>query len=157
TDEMAILQAMLTLTNESLQMRFGPELLALRVGGAGLAAAFVSGKVAGGKVATSIGAKVGVKVAAKAGAKTAAKVAGVATAGGAGAFACGPLGWICGPVAAGVAWLTLDYGIVKTEELFSRPEFEAELRRLVDAQKQMIKQELIHRYDAVLDAVSTRL
>ena len=157
SEELVLLQGILTLTSESLQLRFGPELLALRVGGAGLAAAFVSGKIAGGKVATSIGAKVSVKMAAKAGAKTAAKLAGVGAAGGAGAFACGPLGWVCGPVAAGVAWLTLDYGIIKLEELFSRAEFEAELRGLVDAQKQTIKQELIHRYDAVLDAVSTRL
>src|SRR5262245_12449779 len=84
-------------------------------------------------------------------------VAGAGAAGGAGAMACGPFGWLCGPVAAGITWFTLDYGIVKLDELFSREEFEVELRQLVDAQKRAVKEELVRRYDAVLDAISSRL
>jgi len=85
-------------------------------------------------LAKKMGGKLAVKAAAKAGSKWAA----AGTMAGAGALACswtGPGAGICAAAGGVGAWFLTDFAMVKLDELWSREEFEAYLRTMVDEQK----------------------
>jgi len=105
-------------------------------------------------IAKKIAAKLAIKTAAKAGGKWAA----VGTAGGSGAFLCswsGPGSAVCGIIGGIGAWLITDYTIVKLDEYWTRDEFEADLRLMLDeqkaAQKAALEQALVLKATAVQD------
>ena len=82
--------------------------------------------------------KLGTAIAAKATAKGAVKGGATLAGAGGGAALCawaGPFAAICGAGGGIVAWLLADGAIVNIAELFSRDEFEDDLRRPVDEHK----------------------
>lgn len=100
---------------------------------------------AGGiKVVTkTIAKKLAAKITIKAAAKTAGKGAGAMTGATVGAAACawtGPGAFVCGVVGGVVAWFATDAVIVNIDEFFNRDEFEAELRALIDADREEKRQ-----------------
>lgn len=98
-----------------------------------MASAAVTGGAA--KAATAGMAKALVKkIAAKTTAKAAGKLGATIAGGGAGALACswaGPVAVACGAAAGIAAWFAVDAAIVRLDEVFTRPDFEAELCALV--------------------------
>lgn len=96
----------------------------------------------GAKAAAAALGKALVKGVAKIAAKTAAKplgMGGVAAAGAAVGSAGGPPGALIGGViGATIGWFTMDYAIVKVDELISRDAFEADLHLLIDAEKELL-------------------
>lgn len=98
----------------------------------------VTGKAAVAAMAKVMAKKIGAKLAVKAAAKGGGKLAAATGGAGVGAAACswaGPGAGLCA-LAGGVgAWLIADYGIVKLDEFWSRADFEADLRQMVDDQK----------------------
>lgn len=97
----------------------------------GIVAVKASAKI----VAKKIAAKLSIKAAAKAGGKWVAAGTGAGT----GAAVCswsGPGAGLCAAAGGVGAWLVADYGIVKLDEYWNRDDFEAELRFMVDEQKE---------------------
>ena len=93
-----------------------------------------------------IAAKLAAKVTAKAAAKGALKGGGVLAAAGGGGALCawgGPLALACGAIGGIGAWLLADAAIVNLDEFFTRDEFEATLRDLVDQHKTDTKQRVL--------------
>ena len=89
--------------------------------------------------------KLGTAIAAKATAKGAVKGSAALAGAGGGAAMCawaGPFAAICGAGGGIVAWLLADGAIVNIAELFSRDEFEDDLRRLVDEHKAETKRRI---------------
>lgn len=122
------------LTRRSLadaKMRFAVSapLNATAAAGTGLAV-----KTAVKAVAKKMAGKMAVKTAGKAGGKWVA----AGTGAGAGALACswaGPGAGLCAAAAGVGAWFATDFAMVKLDELWSRKEFEADLRKMVYDQK----------------------
>jgi hypothetical protein len=94
-----------------------------------------------GAVSAKIIAKTATKLAAKSAIKTSAKMAASGTAATAG-LACGPLAFICAPVAGGVAWFGTDALIVSVDEYMNRDEFKQEILQMIDKEKKAIKDQL---------------
>lgn len=156
-EESKLLTNVFQLTVESVNTRFSGELLALRAGGAGVAAAITAGSLAGKKAATSIATKVAAKASAKAAAKVAANNATAITSGLVATGLCivlGPLAPVCGIVTAVIVWFSMDYVIVKLDEAMHRTEFKADIRRLIDDQKASITAQLQGNYEKILTGIS---
>ena len=93
-----------------------------------------------------IAAKLAAKITAKAAAKGAVKGGSLlAGAGGGGALCAwgGPLALACGAIGGIGAWFLADAAIVNLDEFFTRDEFEATLRDLVDRHKAGTKQRIL--------------
>lgn len=132
-----------TLTMDSLYARMK---VTLPVG----AATSVGVALVGKNVAKIIAYKIAQKLALKVLAKTSTKWTTSLTAGGSGAALCswsGPGAAVCGIVGGITAWIVTDYTIVKLDEYWTRDEFEADLRLMLDeqkaAQKEALKQALL--------------
>jgi len=79
--------------------------------------------------------KLATKIAAKSAAKVAGKVGASLAGAGAGTLACswaGPGAVLCGVVAGGVTWFTVDAVIIRIDSYFNRPDFEKELAQMVE-------------------------
>lgn len=96
----------------------------------------------GAKAAAAALGKALVKGLTKIAAKSAAKPLGIGSAAAAGAAAGsagGPPGALLGGlIGATLGWFTMDYAIVKIDELISREDFEADLHRLIDEEKEVL-------------------
>jgi hypothetical protein len=160
-EEMGLLGSALELTVQDMQARFGEVSLGLRgLGAAGGAAAAgtLLAKGSGAKLSGAIATKLAGKVAVKAGSKAAVKAAGI----GGGAAAGAAIGSVVpgvgtavgGVVGAVAAWLITDKVVVEADELFNRDRFEADLRAMLDTEKQRIKTDLQAGYDAYLSRIS---
>lgn len=91
-------------------------------------------KLASGAMAKSIAAKLAIKVAAKTGGKWVAAGTGAS----AGAALCswsGPGAGVCAAVGGVGAFLLVDSGIMMLDEFWSRDDFEANMRRMIDESK----------------------
>ncbi len=118
----------------------------------------MAGTAIGVKIVGTIAAKMGTKMLSKGAVKGGAKIAASGEAAAAGTL-CGPLAWICAPIAAGIVWFGSDKVILKIDEKLHRKKLKAELTKLVDAQKEKLKAELSNAYanrfskdsDALLD------
>lgn len=87
---------------------------------------------------TSMASKIAIKLASKAAAKTGGKWAATGAGASSGAVLCswaGPGAGFCAAAGGVGAWIVADYGIVKLDEYWNRAEFEADLRAMVDQQK----------------------
>ena len=96
------------------------------------------------KIAKVIVVKLSSKAAAKIVAKTSAKSAAKLAAAGGGGLAggwCGPAAIVCSPVLALGAWLAVDVAIVSGDEYFNRDEFRSEIIKLLNQQRDVLKQE----------------
>lgn len=97
-----------------------------------------------------IGAKLAAKVSAKAAAKGALKGGSVLAGVGGGGALCawgGPLALACGAIGGIGAWFLADAAIVNIDEFFTRDEFEATLRDLVDQHKAGTKQRILQAFE----------
>lgn len=96
----------------------------------------------GAKAAAAALGKALVKGVAKIAAKSAVKPLGIGGAAAAGAAAGSPAGppgaVIGGVVGAALGWFTMDYAIVKIDELISREAFEADLHALIDGEQELL-------------------
>lgn len=101
-----------------------------------MASAATAGVIVSARVGASAAARVASGSAFRVGAQAlgraaASRLGAVATGAGAGASVClwgGPLAFVCGIGAAGVAWFTIDYGVLRLQELVRRDDMEAEIR-----------------------------
>ncbi|UWQ47203.1 hypothetical protein [Leisingera aquaemixtae] len=97
------------------------------------------GTFTGIKVSTkAMAKKIAAKLAAKAAAKTGGKWAATGVGAGAAAAACswtGPGAGLCAAVGGIGAWIVTDAGILMLDEFWTRNDFEADLRTLVEQQK----------------------
>lgn len=96
----------------------------------------------GAKAAAAALGKTLVKGLAKVAAKSAAKPLGMGGAAAAGAAA-GSLGGppgaaVGGAIGAVVGWFSMDYAIIKVDELVNRDRFEADLHLMIDAEKELL-------------------
>jgi len=91
--------------------------------------------------------KLATKIAGKAAAKGAVKATGIGGGAASGAAICSPGGPIasilCGVGAAAVIWFGTDAAIVHLDEYFNRDEFEAELRAMVDENRDAVRAEML--------------
>ena len=96
----------------------------------------------GAKAAAAALGKTLVKGLAKVAAKSAAKplgIGGVAAAGAAAGSVVGPPGAaVGGAIGAVVGWFSMDYAIIKVDELMNRDRFEADLHLMIDAEKELL-------------------
>lgn len=96
----------------------------------------------GAKAAAAALGKTLVKGLAKVAAKSAAKplgMGGAAAAGAAAGSVGGPPGAaVGGAIGAIVGWFSMDYAIIKIDELVNRDRFEADLRLMIDAEKELL-------------------
>ncbi|TVP79977.1 MAG: hypothetical protein EA353_05005 [Puniceicoccaceae bacterium] len=79
--------------------------------------------------------KLAAKIAAKSAAKMAGKLGTSLAGAGAGALVCswaGPGAVLCGAVAGGVTWFTVDAVIISIDSYFNRPDFENDLAEMVE-------------------------
>ncbi len=107
-------------------------------------------------IAVKLAAKAGSKLVAKGAIKMGAKVtasAGAATAGG----VCGPLVWICAPVAATLAWFGTDAVIIAGDEYLNREEFKKEILNTINEQKMAIKERYKNLYAKTFEKLSIEL
>ena len=143
--ELGLLSSVVTLSSEDALKRFGGSDLLVKGAGAVVGAGAVAAVVA-----KTLGKKLSAKIAAKVAGKTTVKAAGFGAGAATGATSgllCGPAAWICAPLAAvavGTAfWLVTDKAVVEMDEYLNRDAFEAELRLVIDAEKQRIKATLV--------------
>lgn len=102
------------------------------------AAASVGGALATKALAKVLAEKIAAKMALKLGVKAGGKLATTATGAGSGALICswmGPGAALCGIVGGGVAWVASDVAMIKLDEAWSRGDFEADLRRMLEDRK----------------------
>jgi hypothetical protein len=98
-----------------------------------------TGGFASATLATAIAAKIATKVAAKTALGLAVKSTGI----GGGAATGAAIGAVLGPVGAGVggaiggavAWIAVDSAIIRLDKAFNREEFEADLRMMIDEER----------------------
>lgn len=105
------------------------------------------------KIATKITSKIALKSASKAMAKGAGKIAAKSASSASAAASgtiCGPLFWICSPVAATIAWFGTDKIIIEADEYLNRDKFKKELTDLIDKKKEQIKARLKDQYKDTL-------
>ncbi len=98
-------------------------------------------------VTRTLGRKVLLSIGRKTAAKTAARGTGIGSGAGAGAAigsVLGPPGAVAGGIIGGVAsWLAVDYAVISIDEYFNRAEFEAELKALVDTERDAMRTVLL--------------
>ncbi|WP_167623612.1 hypothetical protein [Paracoccus sp. AK26] len=96
-------------------------------------------------IAKTVAKKASSQLAAKVAAKGAVKSGSVLTGAGAGATVCsfaGPAAVACGAGGALVAWIAVDAAVINIDELLNRDEFDADLRAMVDTERQRVKDTL---------------
>jgi len=101
------------------------------------------------KIATTISTKLATKATAKLAVKGVAKATIKASSTGAAAAAgavCGPLVWICAPVAATVVWFGTDSAIIAGDEYLHRDELKREILTTLDSEKIELKQTIQKHY-----------
>jgi hypothetical protein len=96
-------------------------------------------------VTAKIIAKTASKLALKSAIKSTAKITASTTAGTAG-LGCGPLAWICSPVAATVAWFGTDALIISADEYMNRDVFKQDLIAMLDIEKKALTEKLQNAY-----------
>lgn len=98
-------------------------------------------------VSRALGRKVLIAIGRKTVAKTAARGTGIGSGAGAGAAIgaiLGPPGAVAGGIIGGVAtWFAVDYAVISIDEYFNRTEFEAELRVLIDEERNALRTVLL--------------
>ncbi len=101
--------------------------------------------IIGGKIATKAGGKILTKGTAKIGATSGAAAAGTL---------CGPLAWICSPVAATVVWFGSDAALISVDEYMNRDEFKKEITTMIDEQKNELTDKIKSLYSKQFSADS---
>jgi len=164
TEDLTLFDSAVALTIEDMQTRFDGFSLTMR--GVGASASSVSaGAVMARNVSKRLSQKIGEKVlartAVKTGGKTGARLLGIGGGGAAGGLFGSfvpVIGTITGAVVGAVVGLitavATDAVVVNVDEHFNRPAFEAELRSMIDAEKQRIKNDLKSGYEKMMSAVS---
>lgn len=111
-------------------------------------------------ISALIAKKMATKIAAKVAIKGVTKGGGVLTGAGGGALLCswsGPGAALCGIIGGTAAWLLTDAAIVNIDEYYNRPEFEVELRIMIDddrrAKEMMIQAALVRKASAMDEAL----
>ncbi len=105
----------------------------------------ILGTTIGAKIALAISAKIAAKAVTKAAGKVALKTTSKFATSGAAAAAglwCGPLFWVCSPVAATAAWFGTDAIVVTADEMLNRDDFKIEIISSLDESKNEIKYNL---------------
>ena len=109
----------------------------------GTVMATVGGAAAIKAVSAAIAAKVATKVAAKAAGKGVAKGTGILGGAGLGALGgswAGPVGAaVGGAIGGAVAWFAVDAAVITIDEYFSREDFEADLRVMIDEHRSVVR------------------
>ncbi len=158
--ELELINKTLAITLEDTKQRFSHTLMTVRVAGVGVAGAGSALLVAGsGKLlAKTVSKKAATKVLTKLAAKTAVKATGISGGAAAGAAIGGAAGSVvplignaAGAVVGGIiggvaAWVVTDKIIIEVDEYLNRPEFEAELKALIDEEKSVMKTRLKELY-----------
>ena len=111
----------------------------------------------GAKVINVISAKLATKAASKLVAKGAIKIGAKVSAAGSGAAAgtlCGPLIWICSPIAATIAWFGTDAAIIAGDEYLHREEFKREIIASIDKQKRALREKIKNSYFLSFEKIS---
>jgi hypothetical protein len=149
-DDMNVMTKTLQLTTQDVKNRF-TSLEYTTIRGAGVAIGF---SATGNVLAKTMGKKLAAKIAAKTAVKATAKGATILGGAGTGAATCavgGPVAaGVCGVVGGILSWFAVDKVIVEIDEHFNREDFEKELRKMVDEQKQEIKSGLKASYSTVI-------
>jgi ribosomal protein L7Ae-like RNA K-turn-binding protein len=112
------------------------------------------------KVVQVISAKLAAKTIAKIATKSVAKVStkGAVSSGAAAAgLTCGPLAWLCSPIAAGVAWFGTDAIIVSGDEYFNREEFKQEILVSLREQRKFLKKNYKEAYMKEFSKLSVKV
>jgi hypothetical protein len=115
------------------RVKFDASIVAAAATGVGVMKATMA--VAAKKLTTKIAAK----AVAKAAAKGAAKIGGAGTGLATGTLLCawsGPFAAACGVAGAVVGWLAVDTAVVNLDEYFNRDEFEADLRNIINKDRE---------------------
>jgi len=123
-----------SVTRQALQDAQERMLVTVPVSTAAAVGTAASVKVAATVIAKKFAAKLAIKAAAKTGGKWAAAVTGA----GVGAAICSPTGpgaGFCAALGGVGAWFLADSAIVRIDEYWTRDEFEADLRKMIDDQK----------------------
>jgi len=107
------------------------------------------------KITAIILAKTTAKGAVKASAKLASKSAAVSTGALAG-LGCGPLAWLCSPIAAGALWVATDGVVVSGDEYLNRDEFKLEIIRALNDSKRSLKLSYQKTYQKALQDISDK-
>jgi len=121
----------------------------------------VAGAVVGRRAVRFAGKEIAERVFRTFARRIAAKVALRGGGVGGGAAAGAAVGAILGPPGAAVGaaagaiggWLAMDYGLIKLEEAFTRDQFEADLRAMIDAEKAQFRDALQAAIDVKADAI----
>ena len=108
------------------------------------------------KIASRIAAKSFTKIVVKSSAKMATKILSSSAAAATG-LTCGPLAWICAPIAAGVTWLSVDYIFVTVDEVRSRAAMRQEVIAILKREKLSLKNEYKKFYLAEFKRVNEAL
>lgn len=110
-----------------------------------LGKSLIVGTAIAGKITLALSSKIAARVITKASSKlavkTGSKLATSGAAAGAG-LSCGPLFWICSPVAATAAWFGTDAIIVTADEKLNREKFKNEIMISLNESKDEIKYNL---------------
>lgn len=105
-------------------------------------------------IAKPIAGKILASTAVKAAAKGAGKVTGIggtAAAGAAAGSLLGPVGAAAGGIGGAVlGWLIVDQAVIGLDEYFNRADFEAELCRVIEAERARLRDALLSRHGATL-------
>ncbi len=111
----------------------------------------------GAKIVNVISAKLAAKAASKLMAKGAIKIgakAGAASSGAAAGTLCGPLVWICSPIAATIAWFGTDAAIIAGDEYLHREEFKKEIIASINKQKRELRDKIKDSYFSAFEKIS---
>ena len=128
--------------------------------GAATAGAVVTARVgasAAARVASGSAFRAGAQAIARAGAS---RLGGVAAGAGAGAAVCawsGPFAFACAAAAAGAAWFSIDYGVLRLQEYVQRDEMEAEIRAALDATRAQALEQLLEAQSLRIDAMTAEV
>lgn len=137
--DMGTLQPVLLLTLNDVEARFSGSLIAMRAVGAATGTSILIAKVMGKKVAQKVALKMGGKYAAKG----LGAAAGAATGAALGSLLPVVGTAIGGAVGAVIFWFATDKVIVEIDEYFHRDQFVAEVRTMVDEEKEALKATLM--------------
>jgi len=105
-------------------------------------------------VATKLAAKQASIIASKVGAKAGMKSAAAATGATAG-VACGPLVWLCSPIAAATLWFGTDAVVVSVDEHLHRATFKQEIISALNNQQNRLSNKLSNHYEESIKEFST--
>lgn len=115
--------------------------------------------VVGGAIAIKITAMIVAKITTKGVVKASSKLATKSAAASSGALAglgCGPLAWLCSPIAAGALWIATDGVVVSGDEYLNRDNFKAEIIKALDENKNSLKKSYQKSYQKSLQYISDK-